>query len=241
MEHHATCPRYPTCAARHPQIFAELAAASSRVPPLSGVGFLPWVGKDYGATKLPESLRILIVGESHYEWCEKCWTETIKRDPDLTAYCIAERMHRMGSLGLPQHWGKIENAFLGSAASLSERHQFWHSVTYYNFLQEVVGFGCRIPVERTAIWTDAHAPLLTVMEALQPDFVAVAGRRVWYQLPAAHGVQATLHVGGKTLERRSYRLRSGRHVVAGGIAHPARGLGATWRPVLLSAMTGLAG
>jgi len=235
MEHHDTCPRHPTCAQRRPEIFAEVAAAMPRVPALSDVGFLPWVGRDYGSGKLFPLLRIMIVGESHYEWCKKCETEKSKRDKDLTTYCIAERMHRIGEPGHIQHWGKIENAFLGKMPSASERRDFWHSVAYYNFLQEVVGFGPRIPVE-PALWTDARVHFPTVIESLRPDFIAVAGVGTWRELPPANKLLDALQAGGKTLERRSYHLISGGHSIAGRIAHPSRGLGATWRPVLLEAM-----
>jgi DNA-binding transcriptional regulator YiaG len=95
-----------------------------------------------------------------------------------------------------------------------------------------------VPVNST-LWTDARAPFLTVIEGLSPDFVAIAGVRVRRQLPPAHGVLDALNAGGKTLERRSYRLSGGQTSIAGRIAHPSRGLGATWRPVLLDAMSGL--
>jgi len=236
MEHHQTCPRHPSCAERHPEIFAEVTAAVSRVSGLSGVGFPPWIGKDYDSGTLFPRLRIMILGESHYEWCEKCQAEAISREKHLTAYCIAERLHRMHDPGQIQHWGKIENAFLGRRASPAERRDFWHSVAYYNFLQKAVGFGPRIPVNSAALWTEARAHFLTVIESLRPDFLAVAGARVWSQLPPADGLLASLQAGGKTLDRRSYRLSSGQLFSAGKIAHPSRGLGATWHPVLLDAM-----
>jgi hypothetical protein len=138
---------------------------------------------------------------------------------------------------LQQHWLKIENAFLGAAATADGRRNFWHSVTYYNFLQELAGVGPRrVPVDSACVWNDAHEPFLSVIDALQPAFVVVLGKRVWSHLPRASETAPALQVEGKMLERYRYRLASGKNVIASRVAHPAAGLGATWRPVLLRAI-----
>jgi hypothetical protein len=194
------------------------------------------VGKDYGTAALFDKLRLLIVGESHYEWCDACWAQRLQRTPDLTAYCIAERISRLGAPGLLQHWSKIENAFLGSAATRSDRRDFWQSVAYYNFLQETVGRGSRIPIKTAGIWSAARAPFLSIVDALRPDLIVVAGRRVWVQLPQADDEQPALHAAGKTLARRRYHVPSTGKVPAVAVPHPARGLGATWQTVLRQAV-----
>ncbi len=235
MEHHQTCPRSPGFWASHPEIFTEMSAASSRVPALTGISFSPWIGRDFGVGGVFGTLRVLVVGESHYEWCKLCLDQKIPRDADLTVYCIAERLVQMGTRGLSRHWGVIENAFLGAEATLIERRQFWHSIAYYNFLQMIVGDGPRVPV-KPSLWSDACVPFLAVVEALRPNLIAVAGRRVWHQLPPEYSVLPTLHAAGKALDRRSYHLCSGRDVLTVSIPHPSRGLGAPWHPILNLAM-----
>lgn len=69
--------------------------------------------------------RILVLGHSHYEWCERCKTDKIERTADLTAACISERLVIMGSPGQIQHWTKVENVFLGASAEIEFRRQFW--------------------------------------------------------------------------------------------------------------------
>jgi hypothetical protein len=161
----ADMPHHPTCKPTDPKILEELKAAMSRVPTLTKPGFLPWVGQAYGRSSRFGSTRILVMGESHYEWCERCWADRAKRAADLTAHCIAERLVLMGRPNQIQHWTKVENAFLGAAAKVAERREFWHSVSYYNFLQEVVGFGSGVPVRSATIWALEHAAART--EALQ--------------------------------------------------------------------------
>ena len=75
---------------------AEIKAAMSRAPLLTRAGFLPWVGQAYGQSTRLGPARILVMGESHYEWCKRCWADRAKRSSDLTAYCIAERLALMG-------------------------------------------------------------------------------------------------------------------------------------------------
>jgi hypothetical protein len=171
------------------------------------------------------------MGESHYEWCERCWADQAKRAADLTAYCIAERLVVMGLPDQMQHWIKVENAFLGAAAEMEERREFWHSVSYYNFLQKVVGFGSRVPVRSATIWAEAEPPFFEALEVLKPNLVVALGRRLWNALPIAENL-SPVKVNTKTLRRRLYRVGTGLSIVMCGVDHPAAGLGATWQPVL---------
>jgi hypothetical protein len=170
-------PHHPTCNPTDPGIVADLKAAMSRARALARAGFLPWVGQAYGHSSRFGAPRILVMGESHDEWCERCWADRAKRGSDLTfnAYCIAERRVIMRLPDQIQHWTKLENAFIGAAATGDERREFWHSVSYYDFLQEVVGFGSRVPV-KAATWAEAAPAFFEALEALKPTIVVALGR-----------------------------------------------------------------
>jgi hypothetical protein len=211
----------------------ELKVAMSRAPMVINARFRPWVGQAYGMSSAFGSDRILILGESHYEWCERCRRDRAKRSADLTAYCIAERIVLVGLPGQLAHWTKIENAFLGVAAQAEARREFWHAVSYYNFLQEVMD-GPRVSVPR-AIWAEAEPAFFEVLEALKPTCVVALGRRLWAALPVGDNLPP-LEVNGKILRRRRYLIRAALSVVICGIDHPSAGLGATWRPVLQQAI-----
>src|SRR5439155_23391001 len=92
IEHHETCPYHPTCHSRYAPIFTRVKAAMSRVPSLPEVHFAPWTGENFGDKVVLGHHRILLVGESHYEWCDLCRTEGNERTADLTSFCIAERI-----------------------------------------------------------------------------------------------------------------------------------------------------
>lgn len=224
-------PHHPTCKPNDQRILAKLKAAMERVPDLKAVSFAPWVGQLYGRGPRFGATRILILGDSHYEWCERCWADRVTRASDLTAYCIAERLVLMGEPDQLQHWTKVENAILGAASNLEARREFWHSVAYYNFLQEIVGFGSRIPVNSAEVWTRAQPAFFETLEALKPVLVVALGKRLWDGLPPAESLES-LAANGKTLRRRQYRLVGGTGVIVSGVAHPAAGLGATWQAVI---------
>lgn len=228
-------PHHPTCTPTDPKIVDELNDAMRRAPTLKTVKFAPWVGEFYGQSSDLGSARVLVLGDSHYEWCKRCWTDRTPRGSDLTAYCIAERLVLMGEPDQLQHWTKVENAFLGAVSDMEQRRALWHKLAYYNFLQELVGFGSRIPVTSAAVWEDAQPAFFETLEALKPTLVVALGKRLWNGLPSATDL-ASLEANGKTLRRRRYTAGGNAGVVVCGVAHPAAGLGATWKPVLQLAL-----
>jgi len=130
--------------------------------------FLPWIGKNY-AIGYPWGGRTLILGESHY--CSHIPSRTFTRD--LTEeYLTGEWTHPF--------WTKLGKVFTGQDSI--ERSSFWHSVSFYNYIQEPVDdVGIR-PTE--AMWLNAERPLLEVMNKLLPDYVIVCGKELWDRIPA---------------------------------------------------------
>ena len=56
----------------------------------------------------------------------------------------------------------------------SEKAEFWNSVAFYNYIQEVVGENPRDrPTD--AMWEQAKQPFLQVIESLSPDIVVILG------------------------------------------------------------------
>jgi len=226
---------HPTCKIDDGDVRALIDSALSRAPrTLEDIYFVPWVGKNFGNSEEFGQTRVLILGESHYEWCRACWVKKNTRPRDLTCRVVAEQAVRDNSANL-QHWTKIENALLGKTASSVQRKTVWHSLAYYNFVQEIVGFESRVRPTH-AMWENARAALLTLMECLEPDVVVTLGVELWRELPQAKGPETMLEANGKSLERCWYRFGSGRKIIVCRAPHPAAGLGATWHEVLMAAV-----
>lgn len=63
-----------------------------------------------------------------------------------------------------------------------ERFETWQHVAFYNFVQEIVGEGSRIPPTPEA-WKAAEAPFFEVVRELDPDVILVLGNRLWDKVP----------------------------------------------------------
>src|SRR5437016_7447394 len=67
---------HPTCKIDDGDVRALIDSALSRAPrTLEDIYFVPWVGKNFGNSEEFGQTRVLILGESHYEWCRACWVK----------------------------------------------------------------------------------------------------------------------------------------------------------------------
>ena len=118
-------------------------SAKYRARTVQGIYFKPWRGQNYG----PQSrwhVPVLVVGESHYEWCPERW-----KKGDLIPETATQEI--VGAISLEHdrkaHWTKIaivmtgENPFQRSPDGTMQ--EFWQSVDYYNYVQEGVGLDNR--------------------------------------------------------------------------------------------------
>jgi hypothetical protein len=237
QKHHDTCKISPAVIDEIDQALHRAENIMSSVDQ----SFVPWIGKSYGNEGLFDQKRILVLGASHYEWCKACSDNHIKRGRDLTCRCVAELVAPNFSEPPLQHWLKIQYALTGEKANdVKSRRSFWHSVAYYNYIQEMVGYwGDEVDQERPLpptpeMWEAAEKPFLKVIQQIKPDLIVVLGDTMWSQLPEEDESLSTLIAGNKKLYRCSYSksVDSEKPVVACCVRHPAAGLGLPWHPVL---------
>src|SRR5262249_55020195 len=147
-------------------------AALTRVPPhLAGVYFSPWVGAHYGTRPLlGHRTKVWLLGASHYEWEPHAAQRGLQRPPTLTCWNIAAQLtgtsHRF--------YTNLECTLLGRKPTPQEREYFWSSLTFSNFVQQIVGCG---PTARPTphMWATGHTAFHSILEVLQPDVVLVFG------------------------------------------------------------------
>jgi len=225
LKHHKDCQEQDF------HIIEEVERAVARTPKdLSGVNFVPWIGDTYGIKGPFGTKRLLVLGESHYEWCKACWKAGIERGHDLTCRVIVERILRNDKESI-QHWRNIEYALQRDPLDGLRRAAFWHGIAYYNFIQKTVGFfegGGRPPKPAQEMWDNGERAFKEVIRWLQPDIIVVLGFGLWEKLPdeGVEGKLKPLTAAGKTLERCSYfDVGGNRTVIACRVRHPAAGLG----------------
>src|SRR5690349_3947279 len=129
MRHHDDCYlRKPAIEVRR-----EIRTALGRAPRRSrGIHFVPWLGPQYGVARSHlGGLRLLILGASHYQWCEACRAADAQLGRDMTCRCISELIAYPGEYNT-SHWKKVESSILGADALSAERTSLWNCVAYSN-------------------------------------------------------------------------------------------------------------
>lgn len=232
LKHHGDC------VLKDEHVRAEISSALKRIPKsISNLHFLPWIGKYYGKSNSKfGKRRILILGESHYEWCYKCWIEKNERQHDMTCWCIAECVTGANSI---THWKKIENALNGDGIEQNERSLFWHTVAYCNYIQQIVGYkrdSERSPKPTREMYENAKEPFKKIIKSLKPDLIVVLGNTVWENLPPEDDKLKTIRRNGKILHRCLYSIDQENNSIACCVPHPAAGLGKTWNAVIEEAI-----
>lgn len=190
------------------------------------VFFKPWIGKDFARGGL-WGKRILVLGESHYQW-----DKDIPLTQDLTIECITEQMKGVYK---KQFWTNIAITFLNRHPSIEEKNKFWNSVAFYNYVQSNVGFGPRIR-PTPELWAKSSVPYLEILNELQPNCIIVLGYQLWENLPSL-GEKGPMIEGAEQKETWKYPIYGNAHALAYGIRHPSAGFSAwSWHPFVMRAI-----
>ncbi len=181
---------------------------------IQGVYFQPWRGGQY-AEHRP---RLLVVGMSHY----RCDVEV----PDFyfTNQVIEDRIAN-GDRGafftnivatctcndeLPSQEAKIE---------------FWHSIAFYNYVQEFVGDSPRTPHPQR-LWSRSHDAFGAALRSLNPELIMVVGDTNWNNMPPFDaGIESPLEHAPKLqyAECGHYRVAEGKTALAFHVRHTSGG------------------
>ncbi|NOZ36021.1 MAG: hypothetical protein GXO80_12075 [Chlorobi bacterium] len=99
---------------------------------IEGLKWFPWIGKNYD--KIPQKNRLLIIGESHYHDGK---IESIKKHktPYYTRIAIDEFAVNRNYYNI-KIYKNLHLCLFGNDEFKSE--SFWNSVSYYNFVQNVM-------------------------------------------------------------------------------------------------------
>lgn len=188
--------------------------------------FKPWKGNHFSTNGFL-SKRVLILGESHYQW-----DEDVSLTEDLTIECILEQIEGGAT---KQFWTNIAITFLNKRPSLEDKEQFWHSVAFYNYVQANVGFGPRVRPTRE-MWANSQKAFFEVLQELRPQCVIVLGYQLWENLPS-QGEKGPIIEAAEQQETWKYPIEDDNFTLAYAIKHPSAGFsGWTWHPFVMRAI-----
>lgn len=137
-----------------------------------GATFFPW--KPPGDPRF-NGIRLLIVGESHYD-------EGEPPPPDQIASFTSDIVTRWGvkAEGYQRFFGNIYASFNADGAhwSSDEFKRFWNTVFFYNYVQSFVPGEARVrpTTKQFSVSADAfHA----VLDDIKPEAIVVVGQTTW--------------------------------------------------------------
>ncbi|EFD5358390.1 hypothetical protein [Escherichia coli] len=140
-------------------------------------GFMPFIGSKYEDSIY--GVRVLVLGLSHYG-------DDDDNYPEFTRDVVAENAYKSGN----RFFTILSNVLRLSRDNINDeqRRLVWANVSFYNYIQEIVGDKGRISPTRE-MWHNANAPFLDIVKQLKPDVILVLGTELWDQLPNVEGVE----------------------------------------------------
>ncbi len=96
---------------------------------IKGLTWLPWVGRRF--SKRPQGVRLLIVGESCYDWPEEGGGKDALQKPKFTRRMVSE--HAITRKRRSPTFANLALLLLGTGQY--ERERFWRDVAFYNLVQ----------------------------------------------------------------------------------------------------------
>lgn len=141
-----------------------------------GLTWKPWIGNEYETGGIFNK-KILILGESHYGTEEDSWFQ----NQELTRLTIQEKI---GEAPNDNYFHKkafhtnIFKAFNDLNPTNENLIKFWHSVSYFNYIQGSVGEKARIRPKKED-WENSFKSVHSTLKILEPDVIVVLGYTLW--------------------------------------------------------------
>lgn len=200
-------------------------------------GFCPWIGENYQQSRWGK--RVLVLGESHYQWDEN---QPIDNWPTLTVECVEGQIAEDAAQRDPpqRFWTGIAIAFLNPPPhhlpTLEEKRAFWHSVAFYNYIQQCVGFG-PYAEPTPEMWPQSLPAFQHLLDTHQPEAMIVLGRPNWWNIQELDGQEGP-RIEGAEYEETQWLVHAGGPCLTYGIEHPSHpGFnGRCWHPFIMQAL-----
>jgi hypothetical protein len=156
--------------------------------------FDPWnLGRDVSYN----GLRLLLIGESHYDDGDELTTDPVavrRFTTDVVNYWA-----KNGDGGRHRFFPYIFETVSGEtwSADSQEADRFWNSVYFYNYVQSLALTGAR-QRPTAEMFRDSEDAFYAVLKALRPDVILVLGKALWDALPDGLGEGPSFPSQGKT-------------------------------------------
>ena len=124
---------------------------------------------------------------------------------------------------------RVFNTFLNDDFNDENIEKFWHSVAYYNYIQEIVGGTSKFrPTKK--MWKDAEECFLEVLEQLKPRCLVVFGVGFFTRYMPQGKEGPKLRIGDKERDTRIYYSLESSPTLASSVHHFTRMSPKRWHP-----------
>jgi hypothetical protein len=179
------------------------------------VVFEPWIGDNYKALPIVGK-PVLLLGWSH----RALWQSSGRLGSKDTIGFVEGHIED-GDDTPRQFWAKARQAVTGGerTASAEERHAFWHSVSFYNYIQEPLQDASQTPSLKQ--YEGARLAFLEVLREHQPKRIIVLGETLWRKMPYDGHAGPPIDCCGVKRETWHYPIGANAFAVASRIDHPS--------------------
>ena len=183
--------------------------------------WLPWVGRCF--SECPRDARLLIVGESHRNWCPEDEATAALQNPRFTRRVVSEHAITREVCRSPT-FDKLTLLLLGTEQY--ERERFWSDVAFYNLVQRPMNYcredGPECPSREDFV--SGWSTFTDVIRVLKPShalFIGVSAFNYFKQGADFTEVQCPEQVG-RTYGRRASISTGSETVALIGVRHTSR-------------------
>ena len=193
--------------------------------------FIPWVGKNYETGGI-FGKRVMVLGDSHYR--ENKWEASSNNTKEvIETFLNSERDFDK----YMNTFTKFERAVFNSELNQTEKEEFWHSILFYNYLQEpLTEPGANFDY---GLYEKYFEPFMAVLETHQPDVIIAWGQRLFTAMPGGNGKDGIpLSIDNIPYKKCwIYTLKNGHQVKMFAINHPSRGFSREkWHKIIKAAL-----
>jgi hypothetical protein len=193
---------------------------------MKNVFFKPWEGDNYAEGF--NGKKILVLGDSHYSENDEN-EDFLIGNVEYFLGCKKGGPHK----GYMNTYTKFTNVLLGEKADAKTTIEFWQSIVFYNYVQNIQTGHSISPTGEE--YDNSHTAYIEVLEDYQPDLIIVWGWRLWQKI-IKYGTEADFNIIDERKERFYFFDIKGKKIPACGIPHPSRGLTYEWTSYLQEAI-----
>lgn len=178
-----------------------------------------WKGDFYGQDNFLGGARLFILGEAHYHDKAPVGTLIPEMTNDVVNRYLGDQLGFNATFF--RRVERLVSKRFSEGLTKQERHDFWHSVIFSNYIPVVAGSG---PGDRPSeeLWNGAAgSEFVENVKRTEAEIVLVCGTELWRRKKFHHAIPAAYTVAERAYDAHEIRWSNDWCAVAAHIPHPS--------------------